>query len=87
MAIGYLMIQARTAEDAVPLPGVQITILDDQGRIVYELSTDENGETQSVPLETVSKDFSLVPSYTGTPYVGYDIFAQASGFKIGRAHV
>ena len=81
MAIGYLMIQARTAEDAVPLPGVQITILDDQGRIVYELSTDENGETQSVPLETVSKDFSLVPSYTGTPYVGYDIFAQASGFN------
>ena len=81
MAIGYLMIQARTANDAVPLQGVRISILDDQGRGVYDLITDENGETQAVPLETVSKDFSLESSYTGTPYVGYNVFAQASGFN------
>ncbi len=81
MAIGYLMIQARTAHDAVPLQGVRISILDDQGRGVYDLITDENGETQAVPLETVSKDFSLESSYTGTPYVGYNVFAQASGFN------
>ena len=29
MAIGYLIIQARTAHDAVPLQGVQVTVLDD----------------------------------------------------------
>ena len=81
MAIGYLRIQARTAHDAVPLQGVQVTVLDDQGRSVYNLVTDESGETQTVPLETVSKDFSLQSSYTGTPYVGYDVFAQASGFN------
>ena len=81
MAIGYLTIQARTADDAVPLRGVQVTIMDDQGRRVYDLITDENGETQSVPLETVSRDFSLESSYTGTPYVGYNVFAQASGFN------
>lgn len=81
MAIGYLMIQARTANDAVPLGGVEITVLDDQGRNVYRLVTDENGETQPVPLETMSKSFSLVPSYTGIPYVGYDVFAQAAGFN------
>jgi len=81
MAIGYLTIQSRIAGDAVPLQGVQITVLDDQGRRVYDLITDENGETQPVPLETVSKDFSLESSYTGTPYVSYDVFAQASGFN------
>ena len=81
MAIGYLTIQARTAEDAVPLPGAQITILDDQGRNIYELITDESGETQPVPLETVSRDFSLQSSYAGTPYISYDVFAQVPGFN------
>ena len=56
MAIGYLTVQSRTAHDALPLEGVQIRITDDEGRRVYDLITDENGETQSVPLETVSKD-------------------------------
>lgn len=81
MAIGYLTIQVRTANDAVPLRGAQVTVLDDQGRSVYDLVTDESGDTQTVPLETVSRDFSLEPSYTNTPYVGYRVFAQASGFN------
>ncbi len=81
MAIGYLTVQARTASDAVPLRGVQITVMDDQGRSVYDLTTDESGKTQPVPLETVSKDFSLEASYTGTPYISYDVFAQAAGFN------
>ena len=81
MAIGYLTIQARTADDAVPLQGVQVTVLDDQGRGIYELITDENGETQTIPLETVSRDFSLESSYAGKPYVSYGVFAQAPGFN------
>ena len=31
MAIGYLIIQARTAHEAVPLSGVQIRILNNEG--------------------------------------------------------
>lgn len=81
MAIGYLTMQVRTANDAVPLRGVQVTVLDDQGRSVYDLVTDENGETQPVPLETVSRDFSLESSYAGAPYVGYNVFVQTSGFN------
>ena len=45
MAIGYLIIQARVANNAVPLENVHIRILDDEGRRIYELTTDENGET------------------------------------------
>lgn len=80
MAIGYLTIQARTAQDAIPLAGVQIRILDDRGRSVYELATDENGEAALVSLETVGRELSLDPYYGGTAYVGYDVFAQAIGF-------
>lgn len=81
MAIGYLRVQARTAHDAIPLEGVRIRILDDQGRSVYELDTDENGETQIVSLETVDKNLSLDPYYSGMPYVGYNVAAQAAGFN------
>ena len=61
MAIGYLTIQARTAHDALPLNGVQIRITDDKENTVYELITDESGQTQSVPLDTIDKSFSQNP--------------------------
>ena len=80
MAIGYLTMQARTAHDALPLQGVRITVLDDEGNRVYELVTDENGETRRVALETVDKRFSLNPDFAGTPFVSYNVLAQAEGF-------
>lgn len=81
MAIGYLNIQARTAHDAVPLYGVQIRILDSWGNNLYILTTDENGETQSVPLETVDKSYSQNQYFSGTPFVSYNVLAQSSGFN------
>ncbi|MDE6128977.1 MAG: hypothetical protein K2G16_07290, partial [Lachnospiraceae bacterium] len=80
MAIGYLSIQARTAHEAVPLSGVRIQILDDMGNTVYTLTTDESGETEAMPLETVDKSFSLNQYYSGTPYVNYSVLAQSAGF-------
>ncbi|MCH5256900.1 MAG: LysM peptidoglycan-binding domain-containing protein [Lachnospiraceae bacterium] len=81
MAIGYLTIQTRVANDAIPLEGIQIRILDDQGRRVYDLTTDSNGETPMVSLETVDASLSLNPNYTGTPYVGYNVLVQDEGFR------
>ncbi len=81
MAIGYLMMQARTAHDAVPLRGVQIRVLDDEQNRIYELTTDENGETRSVSLETVDKRYSQDENFVGTPYVTYNVMAQAKGFN------
>lgn len=81
MAIGYLTIQARVADDAVALEGVKIQILDDKGRSVYQLVTDENGEAPMVSLETVDASLSLNPNYIGNPYVSYDVFAQVEGFE------
>lgn len=81
MAIGYLLIQARTAHDAVPLRGVQIKIFDDKGNSIYQLSTDESGETQVIPLETLDKSFSQNQYFSGTPYLTYSVLAQAAGFQ------
>ncbi len=80
MAIGYITIQARTAHDAVPLSGVQIKILDNFGNSLYELTTDESGETEKVPLETVNRDFSQNPHFSGSSFISYNVLAQALGF-------
>ena len=80
MAIGYLLIQVRTAQDAVPLEGVHVRVLGDQGELLYHLMTDESGETQKVPLETLDKGFSQNPYYTGLPYKSYNVLAQGEGF-------
>lgn len=81
MAIGYLIVQARTAHDAIPIKGVRVQVLDDQGGSVYELISDENGETRKVSLETVEKSLSLNADYFGEPFVRYDVMAQADGYE------
>ncbi len=80
MAIGYLTIQARTAHDAVPLEGVQVRVLDSQGNSLYQLITDESGETGAVPLETLDKSFSQNQYFAGQPFVSYNVLAQKAGF-------
>ena len=81
MAIGYLQVQARTAQDAIPLAGAQILILDDEGNTLYRLTTDVSGETQTVSLETLDRSFSLNPNYLGTPYANYSVIVEAEGFE------
>lgn len=81
MAIGYLITQARTASDAVPLEGISVRILDDEERGIYDLMTNDSGETPMVSLETIDASLSQDPYYPGLPYVGYDVLAQAEGFQ------
>ena len=81
MAIGYLQIQVRTAQSAIPLEGAQVRVLDDEGNTLYPLTTDESGETQTVSLETVDRSFSLDPNYPGIPYEGYGVTVEAEGFQ------
>lgn len=81
MAIGFLTIQARTAHDAIPLSGAHVRIMDSQGNSLYELVTDESGQTQTVPLETLDKSFSLNSYFSGLPFYSYNVLAQVPGFN------
>ncbi len=80
MAIGYLTMQARTAHDALPLSGVKVSVFDDEQNRIYELVTDESGETRRVALETMPKRYSQDEDFTGTPYITYNVLAEAEGF-------
>lgn len=81
MAVGYLQIQVRTAQDAVPLKGAGVWVLDDKENVLCRLDTDESGETQTVPLETLEGSCSLDPDYQGKPYTEYSVFVEAKGFE------
>lgn len=80
MATGYLIVQARTAHDALPLEGVQIWIMDEHEKRIYHVTTDESGETEKIALETLDKSLSLDPNFGGTPFISYDVLARADGF-------
>ena len=81
MAIGYLQIQARTAQDSIPLEGARVRVLDDEGNLLYRLLTDESGETPVVPLETLDRSYSQDPEFTGLPYANYSVIVEAEGFE------
>lgn len=81
MAIGYLKMQARTAHDALPIANARIRVMDARGNALYDLTTDENGETESVPLETLDKSFSQNQYFSELPFMSYHVLAQAAGFN------
>lgn len=80
MATGYLIVQARTAHDALPLSGVRIWIMDHQEQNMNYVTTDESGETKRIALETLDRSLSLDPNFTGIPYISYDLLAFAEGY-------
>ena len=81
MAIGYLQIQVRTAQEAIPIDGARVLVLDDEGNTIYRLTTDTSGETQAVPLQTLDRSFSQNPNYVGTPYISYGVIVETEGFE------
>lgn len=81
MGAGNLVVLARTADDALPISGARVRIMDSNGKVLYDLKTDENGETEQVSLDTVDKNLSLDPNYTGTPYISYNVEVDANGYN------
>ena len=57
------------------MEGALVSIMDGEGRRLYEMTTDENGQTQAAALETVNKSYSLSPYYPRRPYTGYQVLA------------
>ncbi|MFL0269109.1 LysM peptidoglycan-binding domain-containing protein [Candidatus Clostridium radicumherbarum] len=81
MGTGNLIIQARTADNALPLVGVRVRIMDQEGTVLFNLTTDESGETEQISLYAVDRSLSLDPSYIGIPYSTYGLEAEAEGFN------
>ncbi|MCL2860568.1 MAG: hypothetical protein FWF46_08545 [Oscillospiraceae bacterium] len=61
MGLGLLRVQLHTGDDALPVENANILIKDTFGKILYELTTDNSGNTEYVELSAPDKvhDLSL----------------------------
>ncbi|MDM5186848.1 peptidoglycan-binding protein [Bacillus sp. DX4.1] len=73
MGLGYLKIEARTGDGALPVRGANVVIKDSSGKIIYQLKTDESGNTEAVALYAPDKAQTLRHNNPGPYYSIYDV--------------
>jgi len=81
--VGYLTFKTRTAQSALPVENVRITV-SGSGKgntepIVTVLS-DVNGNTERIELPAPPRMESMLPGFNGEPFSRYDVRAEADGF-------
>lgn len=88
--IGFLIVNVKTANGALPIENAQVTIYNStrdtknnpsslSSDVLYNLSTDKNGRTQKVALKTKSATLSQSPDEK-FPFMSYNISVNADGF-------
>lgn len=62
--VGYLTVRAFTGDEAIPLKGVMVTIIDEseERRVLYSLRTDRSGMTETVEIAVPPKENSESPN-------------------------
>jgi len=86
MGTGYLTIQVRTANDALPVAHAQVQIQSREGGLLWKTSTDEGGSTERFPLPAPDRCHSLDPSYLKPAYALYNLSVRAEGFVTQYIH-
>ncbi len=80
MAKGYLKVNVYSGTIANPIKNATVKILKD-GNKIFETTTNENGETELITLDTVDKNYSEEEQYKVRPYETYDIEVSAFGLN------
>ena len=85
MGIGYIKVEAHTADDALPVGNAHVEIRKPNGRLLYETDTDANGNTEKFPLMAPDIELTLDPYYGKPAYSICDVDVTAAGYV--RIHV
>ncbi len=78
MAKGYLIVNVYSGSVANPIENATV-IVEKDGKTLFTTMTDQNGQTNKIPLETVEKSFSLEQQTEVRPYETYEIIVKALG--------
>ena len=82
MPNGTLRVYTSVAEQAAPVTGVHITVLDESGAVLARLTTDASGATSDLELPAPDASYSLDENNrTVRPYAIYSILAEADGWQ------
>jgi len=86
MGIGYIKVETRTAEDALPVGNAHVDIRQPDGTILYETETDADGETEKFSLTAPDKSLTLDPDYGRPAYSICDVDVSAPGYASIHVH-
>ena len=79
MATGYLQVELYNQGQAFPVIGGKV-VISKNGEILYELFTNDSGQTETVSLEAPPIEYSINENEP-QPYGTYDITVTADGYK------
>jgi peptidoglycan hydrolase-like protein with peptidoglycan-binding domain len=85
MGTGFLEIVVTTATGSLPVTQASV-IVSDGDIVLYQMTTDESGLTDTVPLETPPVAYTLDVNYTDAPYSVCDVRVEACGFMTTIIH-
>lgn len=79
---GYFRANITSQRTARPIPGAKITISDinNPENIIEELTTDEDGQTETISLQTPPLEYSMIPE-SSQPYSVYNVQIEAEGYE------
>lgn len=66
MGLGYLRVKLYAGHHALPIANDRVLIKNQEGMVLYDLMTNENGATKVISLTAPDKQFSRIPN-TGMP--------------------
>lgn len=78
MGQGYLKVDVRTADGALPVEGAQVLITDQGGQQLYSLTTDADGQTSAVSLSAPDSATTMQPG--GEAYSTYNVTVKKDGY-------
>lgn len=78
MAKGYLKVNLYSGSIANPVVGAEVTISKNGNNIAFD-TTNEDGQTELITLNTVDKSYSEEEQHETRPYETYDIKVKAIG--------
>ncbi|MBQ7828580.1 MAG: hypothetical protein IJ386_10000 [Clostridia bacterium] len=83
-SFGFLRFAVGAASNTIPLEGATVYVYTDpgngdEGRLLYTLTTDGDGLTETVTLPTPPLSESFSPEYP-KPYSTYNIYASKQGY-------
>ena len=80
MGIGFLTVQTRAGGDALPVRS-RVRVSKPDGTLLYEVETDESGNTEMLPLSAPNVALTMDERFLGPAYSVCDIRIFAHGYK------
>ena len=80
MGKGFLIVEVTAAEGALPVPNAFVRIWTDDNKLLKQMSTNQDGNTEQVTLAAPDKQNQLSPQTAPNAYYNYTVEVRADGY-------